>query len=75
MQNNCCCFSSRFFRAVSYRQFTHLVHGFLGKSKRIAIPACASNAICSRFKTIDEDEFAGFYDEGEDEEENVDNDN
>ena len=54
----------RFFRAVSYRQFTHLVHGFLGSTKRIALPACTYNAIRSHFKPENEEcEFRGFEDD------------
>ena len=51
----------RFFRAVSYRQFTQLVHGYLGRSRRISTPACSLNTIRSKFKEDEQCEFTGYY--------------
>eukprot|EP00794_Sanderia_malayensis_P011506 gene11506-biopygen9179 len=48
-----------YLRAVSYREFTRLVHGILGK-KRIPLPACAYFAIRKKFPT--DKEFTGFED-------------
>ncbi len=50
----------RYLRAVSYQEFTLLVHGFLGK-RRIPLPACAYFSIRSTFKA--EEEFTGFEEE------------
>ncbi len=49
----------RFIRAVSYRQFTRLIHGRLGE-QRIALPACAYDAIGKKFPT---DQHVGFQEE------------
>ena len=47
-------------RGVAYREFTQLVHGFLG-GKRIPLPARAYNKV--RMEYADEDEmFKGFED-------------
>ena len=50
----------RFLRGVAYREFTQLVHGFLG-GKRIPLPACAYHAIRTGPSGEDE-EFVGYED-------------
>lgn len=55
--------SFRFMRRVAYREFSHLVHGCIGKN-RVPLPACAYHAIRSTFKPNDNDEcFVGFQDD------------
>lgn len=50
-------------RSVAYREFSHLVHGRIGKN-RVPLPACAYHAIRSTFKPNDNDEcFVGFQDD------------
>ena len=49
----------RYMRAVAYRNFTRMVYGILGK-RRIALPACAYNAIHHTFET--KEELVGFED-------------
>lgn len=49
----------RYLRSVAYREFTQLVHGYLG-NKRIPLPACAYHAIRTRFVGKD---FQGYDDE------------
>ncbi|KAK3710370.1 hypothetical protein QZH41_012297 [Actinostola sp. cb2023] len=49
-----------FLRTVAYREFTYLIHGTLGDN-RIALPACAYNAIREKFKDNGET-FTGFDD-------------
>jgi len=49
-----------FLRSVAYREFTYLIHGTLGDN-RIALPACAYNAIREKFKDNGET-FTGFDD-------------
>ncbi|XP_046855950.1 uncharacterized protein LOC124449052 [Xenia sp. Carnegie-2017] len=39
---------NRYLRSVAYREFTQLVHGYLGR-KRIPLPACAYHSIRTRF--------------------------
>ncbi|XP_065070604.1 uncharacterized protein LOC135695443 [Rhopilema esculentum] len=39
---------NKFLRAISYREFTRLVHGRIG-NKRIPLPACAYNKIRQKF--------------------------
>eukprot|EP00794_Sanderia_malayensis_P001066 gene1066-biopygen294 len=48
-----------YLRAVSYREFTRLVHGILGKKRKL-LPACAYFAIRKKFPT--DTEFTGFED-------------
>lgn len=56
-------FCFRFMRSVAYCEFSHLVHGRIGKN-RIPLPACAYHAIRSAFNTKDNDEcFVGFQDD------------
>ncbi|XP_046840966.1 uncharacterized protein LOC124435062 [Xenia sp. Carnegie-2017] len=50
---------NRYLRSVAYREFTQLVHGYLG-NKRIPLPACAYHAIRTRFVGKD---FQGYDDE------------
>ena len=50
----------RFLSGVAYREFTHLVHGFLG-GKRIPLPACAYHALRTELSEENE-EFVGFED-------------
>jgi len=49
---------NRFLRSVAYREFTYLVHGYLG-GKRIPLPACAYHAIRQTFREETE-EYQGF---------------
>ena len=35
----------RFLQSVSYREFIRLMHGYLGRNKRIPLSACAYTAI------------------------------
>lgn len=51
-------FSFRLFRATAYREFTQLVHGYLGP-KRIPLPACAYELIRKEFSK-NEDSFTGY---------------
>ena len=50
----------RFLRGVAYREFTQVVHDFLG-GKRIPLPACAYHAIRTELSEENE-EFVGFED-------------
>ena len=50
----------RFLCGVAYREFTQLVHGFLG-GKRILLPACVYHAIRTELSEENE-EFVGFED-------------
>ncbi|CAH3185598.1 unnamed protein product, partial [Porites lobata] len=50
----------KFLRGVAYREFTQLVHGFLG-GKRIPLTACAYHAIKTELSEENE-EFFGFED-------------
>ena len=50
----------RFLRGVAYREFTQLLHGFLG-GKRIPLPACAYHAIRTELSEENK-EFVGFED-------------
>ena len=50
----------KFLRGVAYREFTQLVHGFLG-GKRIPLPACAYHGIRTELSEENE-EFVGFED-------------
>jgi len=48
-----------YLRSIAYREFCHLVYGFLGK-KRIRLPACAYTKIRKEFPTSEEEKFTGF---------------
>lgn len=50
---------SRYLRSISYREFTRLVHGYLGK-RRIPLPACAYTAIRKAFPTKEDEPLTGF---------------
>lgn len=50
-------FHYRFLRGIAYREFTRLVHGYLG-GRRIPLPACSYHAIRKAFP--DEAAYAGF---------------
>ena len=39
----------RFLRGIAYREFTRLVHGYLG-GRRIPLPACAYHRIRDEFQ-------------------------
>ena len=45
---------SQFIPAVAYKQFTRLVHGYMG-GKQFPLPSCAYAAIQEKFKSDDED--------------------
>ena len=45
-----CNFHHRFLRGIAYRDFTRLIHGYLG-NKRIPLPACGYDAIRKQFPT------------------------
>lgn len=54
-------FFPRFLRSVAYREFTRLIHGYLGYKKRIPLPACAYSCIRQTFKNnSDEENHKGF---------------
>eukprot|EP00794_Sanderia_malayensis_P002213 gene2213-biopygen1979 len=44
--------SSWFLRSIAYRDFTSLLHGYLGRSNRIPLPACAYNAVRQAFPVV-----------------------
>ena len=50
---------SRYLRSIAYREFTRLVHGYLGK-RRIPLPACAYTAIRKAFPTKGDEPLTGF---------------
>ncbi|XP_065058641.1 uncharacterized protein LOC135686047, partial [Rhopilema esculentum] len=50
----------KFLRSVSYREFTSLVYGIIGK-RRVPLPACAYHAIRNKFK--ENDIFTGYVDD------------
>lgn len=50
-------FQYRFLRGIAYREFTRLVHGYLG-GRRIPLPACCYHAIRRTFP--DTSDYAGF---------------
>ncbi|XP_067050142.1 uncharacterized protein [Acropora muricata] len=49
---------TEFLRATAYREFTQLVHGYLG-ARRIPLPACAYHAIRKEF-SIESEHFNGY---------------
>ncbi|XP_020608734.1 uncharacterized protein LOC110047329 [Orbicella faveolata] len=49
---------NRFLRGISYREFTRLVHGYLG-GRRIPLPACTYHAIRTTFPE-EKSSYAGF---------------
>ena len=50
-------------RSLAYREFIYMVYGCVGKT-RIPLPACAYDAIRSKFQTKEKsDDFVGFVDE------------
>ena len=49
-------------RSVAYREFSHLVHGKIGKN-RIPLPACAYHKIRSTFQPKDNQSFVGFQED------------
>ena len=49
----------RFFRSVSYWQFSTMVYGVLG-AKRIPLPACVYHSIRKQFPLNKDEEHAGF---------------
>jgi hypothetical protein len=53
----------RYLRAVSYREFTYLVYGYLGQ-RRYPLPACAYHAIRKKFLE-DKDSTCTGYDDGQ----------
>ena len=57
--NICLICKYRYLRSVAYREFTQLVHGYLGR-KRIPLPACAYHSITTRFPGKD---FQGYDDD------------
>ena len=52
----------RFLRSTAYREFTQLVHGYLG-AKRIPLPACAYDAIRAEFMTDEDTDYTGYEDD------------
>ena len=56
-------FHYRYLRAVSYREFTYLVYGYLGQ-QRYPLPACAYHAIRKKFLE-DKDSKCSGYDDGQ----------
>ena len=57
------CFFFRFLRSVSYRQFTQMVYGKLGKL-RIPLPSCVYQAIRTKFQS--EKTYTGFEEDSSD---------
>lgn len=49
----------RYLRSIAYREFTRLVHGYLGK-RRIPLPACAYTAIRKAFPSKEDEPMTGF---------------
>ena len=49
---------NRFLRGISYREFTRLVHGYLG-GRRIPLPACTYHKIRTTFPE-EKSSYAGF---------------
>ncbi|XP_028513515.1 uncharacterized protein LOC110234613, partial [Exaiptasia diaphana] len=48
-------------RSIAYREFTRLIHGYLGYKKRIPLPACAYTCIRKTFKMPSKDHtYTGF---------------
>ena len=54
---------SRFLRSIAYREFSQLVHGYLG-NRRIPLPACAYHAIRKTFLS-EQEALTGYVDETE----------
>ena len=54
----------RFLRIISYREFTRLIHGFLG-NRRIPLPSCAYMSIRKAFPVEKEEQFTGYVDESD----------
>lgn len=51
---------------TSYRECTQLIHGYLGRGKRIPLPACAYHSIRSKFGVEDDDDDYTGYEDDED---------
>ena len=66
-------FISRFYRAISYRQFVRFVWEYIGHSNRVPLPCCVYNTIRRKFPH-ELGEYRGFEEEEEEEEESGDND-
>ncbi|CAH3035250.1 unnamed protein product [Porites lobata] len=49
----------RYLRLIAYREFTRLVHGYLGK-RRIPLPACANTAIRKALPSKEDEPLTGF---------------
>ncbi len=49
----------RYFRSVSYREFSRMVYGVLG-TRRIPLPACAYHAIRKQFPLSKDEQYTGF---------------
>ncbi|XP_067026635.1 uncharacterized protein [Acropora muricata] len=49
-----------FLRGIAYREFTRMVHGFLGIKTRIPQPACAYSSIRTVFPILEDGVFSGF---------------
>jgi hypothetical protein len=54
-------FHYRYLRAVSYREFTYLVYGYLGQ-QRYPLPACAYHAIRKKFLEDKDSKCSGYDD-------------
>ncbi|XP_031553286.1 uncharacterized protein LOC116290400 [Actinia tenebrosa] len=49
-----------FLRSIAYREFTRLVHGYLGYKRRIPLPACAYTRIRKCFRISEDELHSGF---------------
>ncbi|CAH3153488.1 unnamed protein product, partial [Porites lobata] len=49
----------RYLRSIAYKEFTGLVHGYLGK-RRIPLPACAYTTIRKAFPSKEDEPMTGF---------------
>ncbi|OCU02787.1 hypothetical protein XELAEV_18008557mg [Xenopus laevis] len=49
LQEGCICHSRKFLPETSYRSFIAWIYGYVGPKKRVPIPACVIQKVCSSY--------------------------